>query len=244
MTENRYILGEECEIIRALPNRNIGTVYMDPKYIEGQTLERYVDETGSLDTKIIYNIASSICDIIEHLYNLNLAIEYKDLKPSKIIITPNNKIILVDISLLKIHNVTESKYIAIHNIGKIIFYMAIGRLPFTYLEPAINDNYTVNMDNNLKKIIEKCFRLNDNNKYFSIEELNNEIVIELLRKSKEERQVVNRDYDININMEDSRKAVISKRVREKRSIVHIPAFVSMTLETFRKNFKSILQYKL
>lgn len=239
ISSNRCILGEEYEIIKVLPTEDIGTVYMNPKYIEGETLEKYVSKDGNLDTKAILNIASSICDIIEHVYDLNLTIEYKDLKPSKIIITPNGKVILVDIGLSKLCKVVENKYTAIQSIGKIIYYMTTGRLPFTAFQPSIDVNYEGNVDNNLKRIIRKCFAINVKNRYASVEELNKEIIIEMLKMNKYEKETTKSNYSIKSNM--TRKNIRkNNKFKVKKRVENILGTTILNIEKIYENCKAIL----
>ncbi|WP_027623045.1 hypothetical protein [Clostridium lundense] len=234
---NRCILGEECEIIKVLPKEDMGTVYMNPKYIEGKTLENYINGHEGLDTKTIFNIASSICDIIEHVYNLNLTIEYKDLKPSKIIITPNDKVILVDVGLLKLYKVVENKYIAIESIGKIIYYMTTGRIPFTAFQPSLDVSYESNVDNNLRRIIRKCFAVNGKNRYASVEELNREIIIEMLKINKNEKEITKSNHNIKLNM--TRKNMRNNKFKIKKSIENMVENVTLNIEEVLKKCKAV-----
>ncbi|KAJ53552.1 serine/threonine protein kinase [Clostridium tetanomorphum DSM 665] len=193
MYNSKYILGEGKELIKALPKEEFGTVYMDLKYIKGQKYIILPILFIALDTKDIYNIISGICHIIEYLDDLNQTISYKDLNPNKIIITPNNKIFIVDIDMYKNDNMVNDKYKAINSIGKIMYFMATGKMPFTDLEPLVSENYGNNIDYNLKRIIQKCFEINISKRYVSIEELNREIIIELLKKSKQ-RETIDVSY--------------------------------------------------
>ncbi|MBC2398074.1 serine/threonine protein kinase [Clostridium tetanomorphum] len=225
MYNSKYILGEGKELIKALPKEEFGTVYMDLKYIKGQTIQKYVCKNEALDTKDIYNIISGICHIIEYLDDLNQTISYKDLNPNKIIITPNNKIFIVDIDMYKNDNMVNDKYKAINSIGKIMYFMATGKMPFTDLEPLVSENYGNNIDYNLKRIIQKCFEINISKRYVSIEELNREIIIELLKKSKQ-RETIDVSYlNNNIHREEHTRRKNSNKITIRGVIMNLLSFI-------------------
>lgn len=152
--------------------------------LEGQTLEEYVNEREVLKTEDIYNITSSICDIINYLHNLNPPIVYGELKPSNVMITQDRKVILIDFGISGTDKTVQED---IYCIGAIMYFMLSGRVPCTVFEPLMEESYSGNVDGNLKRIIQKCFQVDMRKRYVSVEELNKEIIIELLKKSKFER---------------------------------------------------------
>jgi serine/threonine protein kinase len=73
------------------------TYYMVLEYIEGKTLEKYIEEKGHLDETEALQIAIQLADIIEDLHSANPPLIYRDLKPSNIIIK-DNRMRLIDLS--------------------------------------------------------------------------------------------------------------------------------------------------
>ncbi|MCY6371186.1 serine/threonine-protein kinase [Clostridium ganghwense] len=184
------------------------SLYMVQDYIEGQTLKKYVKEKGFIKTGNICNIILEICNIISYLHSLNPPIIYRDLKPSNIMITPKEEVFLIDFGISKIYkdyDTNEDRYMGtsgfaapeqyslgqscrqtdIYGIGMVMYFMATGKVSYTGLEPLMDDNYDNNVDGNLKKIIQKCVQIDIENRYVSVEELNKEIIIKMLKVNME-----------------------------------------------------------
>lgn len=173
--------------------------------IEGQLLNQYVEERDSLEQEEIYNIALNLCDAIKNFNTMNSPILYKDLKPSDIVIIENRGVIVIPYNISKCNSSIESEYLYKENvvkqsilkrfstqndlcsIGMIMYFMATGKIPFTVLEPFIDESYPNNIDDNLKRIIKNCFAIYDKNKYTSIESLSKEITVELLKIRKKRK---------------------------------------------------------
>ncbi|MCE1247491.1 MAG: serine/threonine protein kinase [Firmicutes bacterium] len=73
------------------------TYYMVLEYIEGKTLEKYIEEKGRLSEEEAISIAIRLADIIEDLHSANPPLIYRDLKPSNIIMN-ENRMRLIDFS--------------------------------------------------------------------------------------------------------------------------------------------------
>lgn len=173
---------------------------------EGQTLEEYVKDRNFLETKDVYNITLNICETIANLNSLNCSVMYSQLNPANIMVTEDNKIYIKDFPFSKSLQVNDKNSVDIpscqntykklhgfeeanveediYAIGKLMYFMAAGKVPITMLEPLLEDSYGNNIGSNLKRIIQKCFDIDTKRRYVSIEELNKEIIIQLLIKSK------------------------------------------------------------
>lgn len=222
----------------------IGYLYKYPKeeeytdVEEAQTLEEYVKDRNFLESKDVYNITLSICETIANLNSLNCSIMCSQLNPSNIMVTKNNKIFIKDFELSKDLQVNDrnSAYIlncnntyekqhrfekvsrekVIYKIGMLMYFMATGKVPITMLEPLLEDSYGNNMNSNLKRIIQKCFDIDIKKRYVSIEELNKEIIIKLLIKSK-----YRKIEDLSSCYEDSGKPLEHNRLKrvDKRKFI-------------------------
>lgn len=172
-------------------------LYMVQDYIQGQTLKECVKQNGVMEKEKVYNITSSLCDIIAYLHGLSPSIIYRDLKPANIIITPDEKVVLIDFGISRVYKEDKNddtvymgsngyaapeqygsgqscKQTDIYGIGMVMYHMTTGKVPSTHLEPLVDDNY-INVDDNLKRIIQKCAQIDIKDRYSSAAELKNEI---------------------------------------------------------------------
>jgi serine/threonine protein kinase len=172
-------------------------LYMVEDYIEGQTLKEYVHKKEKLGTEEICSITLKICNIIGYLHNMNPSIIYRDLKPSNIMITHSENIVLIDFGISKIDKTNKyndtvalgsigyaapeqrgagkcCKQTDIFGIGMVMYYMVNGKAALEDTEPFNDENYN-NVNDNLKSIIQKCVKSNINERYESISELEYEI---------------------------------------------------------------------
>ncbi|GIM29949.1 hypothetical protein CPJCM30710_26150 [Clostridium polyendosporum] len=195
-------------------------LYMVQDYIRGQTLKECVKQSKIIEKERIYNITSSLCDIIAYLHRLAPPIIYRDLKPANIIITPDKKVVLIDFGISRVYKEDRDddtvymgsngyaapeqygsgqscKQTDIYGIGMVMYHMATGKVASTHLEPLVDDNYN-NVDDNLKKVIQKCVQLDIKDRYTSAEELKNEI-IHLMKESIYEKTVFLNNPSQNLN---------------------------------------------
>lgn len=195
----------------------------EEQYLAGELLETYVMDRHILNIDEIYRIILNLCTIIEEFHKGDFFIIHRELNPSNIIIMKNKDVTLrckkSDLYMfhsrntsLKNHRLWKmSKQNDLHSIGKIMYFMATGKYAHTILDVFIDDNYPDNTDENLKKIIHKCFKEDDKDKYFSLKELSEEITIEMLKNIKY------KDIISSITLDS--KIIITKQ-RRKRTIKH------------------------
>lgn len=230
-------------------------LYIVQDYIEGQTLKEYVKEREFIGIKNIGYIISSICDIIVYLQRLALPMKYRYLKPSNIIITPNGKAVLTDLGISNIDKAIEDKdtiYMGtngctlveqydlgqankqtdIYNIGRVMYFMTTGKIPNMDLEPLIDDNYGNNVENGLKRIIQKCFEIDIKNRYASVEELDKEVIIELFKSKKDRNTLIEKKADIEPNIStENMRIKKSNKSQFKRSIIGMVSLITIIFLT-------------
>ncbi|MCY6957723.1 protein kinase domain-containing protein [Clostridium brassicae] len=232
MFNQRDSIQKKCEIIKEVKKLNdLGIskivdicfdnekIYVIEEYVEGISLEKYVNKNGFLLKDDIYSIVLSLCDIVNYLNKLNEVITYGSLNPANIIITSNKKIVLSNLGMSQETRSIDNKYIVysidsdytcigeydlkkhnqqnVYNIGTIMYFMATGKLPSIYLEPLIDENYSSYVDYSVKDIIQKCFRIDSKDRYVSIHELKKEIIINLLKDNKYTKSTVSSSLDTN-----------------------------------------------
>lgn len=180
--------------------------YMVQEYQEGETLKEFMKEVGSLEVIDIYKITLNLCSSIDYLKESKFVSDIR-LNPSNIIINKNKEIYIMDFEELILDEFCENKDLLqkshkeyINTIGRLMYFMAKGKVPCTDLEPLIDDEFINNVEHNLKNIIQRCFHVNEKYKYSSVEELNKEIRIELLKKNKFEGEKLELNCDDNLQL--------------------------------------------
>ncbi|APC39543.1 serine/threonine-protein kinase [Clostridium estertheticum] len=207
-------------------------LYMVQDYVDGQTLKEYVKANGIIQIEKICRIVSDLCDIIGYLHNQNPIIIYRDIKPSNIMIMKSGKVVLIDFGISKVYKNDMSQdidmicagsngYAApeqygsgkccmqtdIYGIGMLIYFMVKGRTPYTGIEPLLDENYGPEINNKLKKIIQKCVKIDINERYALVEDLKEAISNILPKNEKVKLEILN-----NSNIS---KSVITKKVNIK-----------------------------
>ncbi|HEY7782278.1 MAG TPA: serine/threonine-protein kinase [Ktedonobacterales bacterium] len=76
--------------------------YLVLEYIEGRDLENVLKATESpLEEQAVVDWALQLCDVLHYLHTHEPPIIFRDLKPSNVILTPSNHIILIDFGIAK-----------------------------------------------------------------------------------------------------------------------------------------------
>lgn len=71
------------------------------EYIEGETLENIVKRSGPVDEGVLVDWARQICDVLDYLHSQTPPVVFRDLKPSNIMLTPDNEIKLIDFGIAR-----------------------------------------------------------------------------------------------------------------------------------------------
>lgn len=195
-------------------------LYMVQDYVEGQTLDEYIKSSCSINRDEICAITLDLCDIVGYLHSQNPAIIYRDLKPSNIIITSSKKVVLIDFGISKVYKEDTVKDIAcagsngyaapeqygsgkscmqtdIYGLGMLIYFMLKGKAPYTGIEPLLDENYDKDIDDSLRIIIQKCVKINIDDRYVSVNDLKSAI---LGISNKGEKNVAFSNHNIGTNL--------------------------------------------
>jgi outer membrane protein assembly factor BamB/serine/threonine protein kinase len=79
-----------------------GRAYLVLEYIEGRDLEALLRDTeGVLPEQLVGSWAMQLCDVLQYLHGHQPPIIFRDLKPSNVILTPSNQIVLIDFGIAK-----------------------------------------------------------------------------------------------------------------------------------------------
>ncbi len=81
-----------------------GRIYLVLEFIEGQNLEDILEASpGPLEEEQVVGWAVQICDVLSYLHNHKPEpIVFRDMKPSNVMITPDNRVVLIDFGIARI----------------------------------------------------------------------------------------------------------------------------------------------
>lgn len=148
------------------------------EFIAGRTVEELL-EKGPLPENDAVSIAKDVCAILDELHNLPTPIIHRDIKPANIIITPENETYLLDMNVAKWYDPDETD--DTRHMGT-QYYAAPEQAGYGLTaSSARSDIYAVGMllnvmltgafpkekrpDGRLWDIIERCIRLNADDRY-------------------------------------------------------------------------------
>ena len=76
------------------------TSFLVMEYLEGQTLDQLIKESGTLPPARARDITMQICDALDYAHNAQIV--HRDIKPSNIILLPGDRVKLTDFSIARI----------------------------------------------------------------------------------------------------------------------------------------------
>ncbi len=154
-------------------------------YISGETLQEKIN-SRCLHEKNITHYIKELCNILIKLHSFNPPIIHRDIKPSNIIITPYNKVYLLDFNASKYFTDTKSTDTVLLGTKG---YAAPEQYGFGFSTPQ-TDIYAVGMllkelssslnmpTNRFNKSIAKCTQIDPSDRFTSIAELYKNLPIE------------------------------------------------------------------
>lgn len=154
------------------------------EYISGETLQEKINKCSLHENDIICYI-KNLCNTLFKLHSLNPPIIHRDIKPSNIIITPNNRVILLDFNAAKHFTDTKSSdTILLGTKG----YAAPEQYGFGYSTQQ-TDIYAIGIllkelisslctpTTKFNNIIEKCTQINPSDRFLSVYDLSKKLHI-------------------------------------------------------------------
>jgi serine/threonine protein kinase len=80
-----------------------GKAYLVMEFIQGQTLEKEQDDAaGPLDEGRVMGWALQLCDVLGYLHTRPQPIIFRDLKPSNVMVTPDDEMKLIDFGIARV----------------------------------------------------------------------------------------------------------------------------------------------
>lgn len=165
-------------------------------YIEGNTLEKILRESGAQPQEKVVNWAIQLCDVLEYLHSRKPAIVYRDMKPSNIMLRSDGSVVLIDFGTareFKETNVSDTTCLGtqgyaapeqfggmgqtdartdIYSLGATMYHLLTGHNPS---EPPYEmypiTHWNSNLSTGLEGIITKCTQRNPADRYQSVRDL-------------------------------------------------------------------------
>lgn len=169
-------------------------IYIVESYIEGTPLNKKLEQAGSFDEETVINWAKQLCEALKYLHNMKPhPIIYRDMKPHNVIITEDNRAIIVDFGISREYKGEDTKdtvvagtpdYAApeqliaegitdqrtdIYSLGVTMHHLLTGQLP-KYDAESLRD-YNGQISPELDYIVHKCIKKNLPERYQTADEL-------------------------------------------------------------------------
>ncbi len=171
-------------------------IYVIMDYIEGESLNKVLDEFGASPQDLVIDWAKQLTDALAYLHNHKPAIIYRDMKPANVMLKPDGNVKLIDFGIareFKEQNLADTiclgtkGYAApeqfggkgqtdsrtdIYCLGVTLYHLVTGHNP---AEPPY-EMYPIRywnpeLSGGLERIIQKCTQLNPIDRYQSCAEL-------------------------------------------------------------------------
>lgn len=169
-------------------------IYIVESFIEGIPLNKLLEAKGTISEEMVVSLAKQLCEVLLYLHNLKpFPIIYRDLKPHNIIITRDNRPVLVDFGISREYKGMDRKdtviagtphYAApeqltaegisdvrsdIYSLGVTLHHLLTGVLP-KYDDTSLLQ-YNTGISRNMDYIVRKCIKKDLKDRYQSVEEL-------------------------------------------------------------------------
>lgn len=77
------------------------TIYVIMDYIEGESLDKILDEYGAQPEELVVGWAKQLCDALSYLHSQKPPIIYRDMKPANIMLKPEGNIKIIDFGIAR-----------------------------------------------------------------------------------------------------------------------------------------------
>lgn len=77
------------------------TIYIVMDYIEGESLDKILNEFGAQPEELVINWAKQLCDALSYLHSQKPPIIYRDMKPANVMLKPEGNIKIIDFGIAR-----------------------------------------------------------------------------------------------------------------------------------------------
>ncbi len=172
------------------------TLYVVMDYIEGNSLNKVLEEQGAIEQRTVIEWAKQLCDALDYLHRRKPPIIYRDMKPANVMLNPDGKLKIIDFGIareFKEQNVADTVCLGtrgyaapeqfggrgqtdartdIYSLGVTLYHLVTGKNP---AEPPY-ELYPIRywnpaLSGGFEQIILKCTQLDPANRYQNCGEL-------------------------------------------------------------------------
>lgn len=178
--------------------------YLVMEYVDGMDMNRYLKQTGErMKEGDVIRIATQICDVLHYLHTHNPPVIYRDLKPSNIMLTQDDRVVLVDFGIARFltANLTDITTIGtmgfvppevyeekiepasdIYSLGATMFYFLTAVSPqtkpiliFDFSKNPLPREYSADISPEMEQVLCRCVAYNVSNRFSSAYTLKKEL---------------------------------------------------------------------
>ncbi len=102
-------------VIDVIEDDDTFIIVMD--YIEGNSLDKALEEHGAQPQEYVIEWAKQLCDVLGYLHSCDPPIIYRDMKPANIMLKPDGNITLIDFGTAKTYEIDLGETTGIGTIG-------------------------------------------------------------------------------------------------------------------------------
>ncbi len=246
------------------------TAYYVMDYLQGETLAQLVKRKGKLSYEEAMNFMGQLCDATEAIHLKGII--HRDINPSNIIITPDNKAVLIDFGTAKeyIQGNTRStqaiitpgyapeeqystkrekgKYTDIYAIGATMYYCLTGEIPIESIDrrsSILKEPKTLNtaIPNNVNMAILKAMSIEADDRYQTVQKLAKDFLMQSNIKTENSSFVNNKNTVINNKEELPKKAIRKYKIIYSVLIVLIILIIGVFIKVSSNNTeKYVINY--
>lgn len=171
------------------------TIYVVMDYIEGESLDKIINEYGPQPQELVIDWAKQLCDALDYLHSQHPPIIYRDMKPANVMLKPEGNVKVIDFGIAreyKENSLSDTTVLGtrgyappeqhgsrqtdarsdIYALGMTMHHLLTGvdPRPADYVYKPIRQ-WNPELSGGLERIIDKCTALDPDDRYQNCSEL-------------------------------------------------------------------------